>query len=242
MQETATTTAIMEEEAMAERLSSLDTLYFPRSFQPSAATPSQRKSILLDLLRRDPAVFLERYGDRLTADELRQFEAKRGGGSGGGDYEAGEGGELLLGGRDEGEGAVPAPRVFGEVSGREREGDGAAGERWSETLLRRCEEAVLVEKIRAEQMRLGVDEKDWVNPNGVNNARAGEETHKKTRLSEAEMQDQMENFTYIMQQKFLSGEDTEHLDYSKIDNDETLDDHWLREADLDAEDKYFSED
>ena len=61
-------------------------------------------------------------------------------------------------------------------------------------------------------------------------------------LSAAEMQDQMDQFTYIMQQKFLLGEDSEYLDYSKIDNDETLDDHWQREANHDAEDKYFSED
>lgn len=48
---------------------------------------------------------------------------------------------------------------FQDVSGR---GMARPGERWSETLLRRCEEAVLVEKIRAEQRRLGVAEKDWV--------------------------------------------------------------------------------
>ena len=57
-----------------------------------------------------------------------------------------------------------------------------------------------------------------------------------------EMQDRMDQFTYIMQEKFLSGEDQEHLDYSKIDDDETLDDHWLREANHDAEEKYFAED
>jgi len=45
-----------------------------------------------------------------------------------------------------------------------------------------------------------------------------------------------------MQQKFLLGEDCEHLDYSKIDNDQTLDDHWQREANHDAEEKYFAED
>lgn len=61
-------------------------------------------------------------------------------------------------------------------------------------------------------------------------------------LSEADMQDQMDQFTYIMHQKFLLGEDNEHLDYSKIDNDETLDDHWLREANDDAEEKYFDQD
>lgn len=61
-------------------------------------------------------------------------------------------------------------------------------------------------------------------------------------ISEEEMQDHMEQFTQIMQHKFLAGEDTEYLDYSKIDNDERLDDHWTREANYDAEEKYFEED
>ncbi|PRQ27773.1 hypothetical protein RchiOBHm_Chr6g0308851 [Rosa chinensis] len=53
----------------------------------------------------------------------------------------------------------------------------------------------------------------------------------------------MDQFTYIMHEKFLLGEDHEYLDYSKIDNDETLDDHWQqREANHDAEEKYFDED
>lgn len=61
-------------------------------------------------------------------------------------------------------------------------------------------------------------------------------------LSAEETQDMMEQFTCFMQQKFLSGEDHQHFDYSKIDNDETLDDHWLREVSQDAEEKYFAED
>lgn len=61
-------------------------------------------------------------------------------------------------------------------------------------------------------------------------------------LSAEEMGDMMGQFTYIMHQKFLAGEDHQHLDYSKIDDDVTLDDHWLREANHDAEDKYFAED
>lgn len=36
------------------------------------------------------------------------------------------------------------------------------GERWSETLLRRCEEAEITEKIRGEQKRRGVDRREWV--------------------------------------------------------------------------------
>lgn len=61
-------------------------------------------------------------------------------------------------------------------------------------------------------------------------------------ISAEELQDLMDQFTYLMQQRFLLGEDGEHLDYSKIDNDEALDDHWQREANYDAEEKYFEED
>jgi len=61
-------------------------------------------------------------------------------------------------------------------------------------------------------------------------------------LSAEELEDRMNQFTYIMQQKFLLGEDHEHQDYSKIDNDETLDDHWQREANIDAEERYFADD
>lgn len=61
-------------------------------------------------------------------------------------------------------------------------------------------------------------------------------------LSPEEMEDQLEQFTSVMQEKFLSGQDSEHMDYPQIDNDEMLDDHWSREANYDAEDKYFNED
>lgn len=36
----------------------MEDLYFPRAVQPTAVNPPQRKSILLDLLSRDVAVFL----------------------------------------------------------------------------------------------------------------------------------------------------------------------------------------
>ncbi|GLT91163.1 hypothetical protein SLE2022_090640 [Rubroshorea leprosula] len=60
-------------------------------------------------------------------------------------------------------------------------------------------------------------------------------------VSSEDMQDGMDQFTYIMQQTFLSGGDHQYLDYSKIDEVETLDDHWLREANHDAEEKYFAD-
>ena len=48
---------------------------------------------------------------------------------------------------------------FQDLSGRSM---ARPGERWSETLMRRCEEARLVAKIREQQQRLGVSQKDWV--------------------------------------------------------------------------------
>lgn len=62
-----------------------------------------------------------------------------------------------------------------------------------------------------------------------------------TSLSAEEMQDRMDQFTTVMQQKFLAGEDHEYFDYSSIDEDVTLDDHWMREANEDAEEKYFAD-
>lgn len=61
-------------------------------------------------------------------------------------------------------------------------------------------------------------------------------------VCDGSMQERMDSFTRIMQEKFLSGEDTEHVNYHTIDNDQTLDDHWLVEVARDAEDKYFEED
>ncbi|CAK9198515.1 unnamed protein product [Sphagnum troendelagicum] len=61
-------------------------------------------------------------------------------------------------------------------------------------------------------------------------------------LSDAEIADKMEDFTRVMQEKFLSGGDSEHADYAQIDNDVTLDDDWMVEISRDAEEKYFEED
>ncbi|XP_024011006.1 coiled-coil domain-containing protein 97 isoform X2 [Eutrema salsugineum] len=80
----------------------------------------------------------------------------------------------------------------------------------------------------------------FTDSNGSSNNR--EQNDRATFLPPEEMQDLMDQFISIMHQKFLSGEDHQHLDYTKIDNDETLDDHWLREVGLDAEEKYFGED
>lgn len=303
-------------ESITSRLSCLDHLYFPRALQSNAATPSQRKSILLDLLSRDAAVFLERYGSELTSDELGEFDPLNN------DYEINWHlknlrskmnptsedlrsrsvavknrrlaylNRLIHDGHYFSEDAMRErePYLHHEYVGKFRdlsERDMARpGERWSETLMRRSEEAVLIAKIREEQQRLGVAEREWIgnernqqqeeeeeeedgeedddededeavkNASWVarstemvvnhsaasNSAHSPAEHNQEVAPSVEETQDLMEQFTYIMQQKFLSGEDHQHFDYSKIDTDETLDDHWLREVSQDAEEKYFAED
>nr|KYP51481.1 hypothetical protein KK1_026639 [Cajanus cajan] len=280
--ETKTTTMSEEaKERISERLSCLENLYFPRALQSTVTLPSQRKAIFRDLLSRDVALFLERYGSQLTCNELSEFDSMKD------DYEINwhvkrlrsimspTSEELRLRSvtvknrrRAYLDKLVCAGHYFSEDAMREREpylhheyvgkfqdqsGRGMArpGERWSETLMRRCEEAALVAKIRGEQQRMGVPERDWVGnerrhlneANVIDNAASDPaRVSREPTLSAEELEERMNQFTYIMQQKFLLGEDREHLDYTKIDNDETLDDHWQREANIDAEERYFADD
>ncbi|XP_020579075.1 coiled-coil domain-containing protein 97 [Phalaenopsis equestris] len=291
-------------EGIAGRLAAIDGLYFPggiRSQQPDA---SQRKAALLDLISRDAPIFLERYGTVLNYNELSAFDVLRSEYEVGwyvdrlrrslvpteADSRA-KSATVRNRRRAYMERLIRGGEYFSEDSMREREPYlhheyvgrfqdpvvrvlSRPGEKWSETLMRRCEEAMLVKKIRDEQQRLGVARKDWVGgadageeasedddaseeernemelPSSSSKAREddtnanGEELAElpNNALSTEEMQEQMDQFTYIMHQKFLAGEDTEHLDYSAIDNDEGLDDHWIKEANHDAEEKYFDED
>ncbi|XP_074304013.1 uncharacterized protein LOC141638499 [Silene latifolia] len=312
-------------EQISERLSTFDNLYFPRALLQNASSPQLRKSLLLDLLSRDVAVFLERYGPQLTSQELQEFDVLKD------DYEINwhiKHLRRLLSPTSEQrrlqsltvknrrraymDKLVSEGHYFSEDSMREREpylhheylgkfqdpyGRSMArpGERWSDTLMRRAEEAILLRKIRSEQQRLGVPESEWVGNegrkedeeemeeeeedeeeededsdeedndtdgvdasrissssqveavNGQNEANDGVPSTslgnvERPTLSPTEMQEQLDQFTYIMQQKFLSGQDREHFNYSNIDEDQTLDDHWLKEANHDAEEKYFAED
>ncbi|WOL12964.1 Coiled-coil domain-containing protein [Canna indica] len=348
-------------EDISERLASLDGLYFPGAMQRAVPDPAQRKSALLDLLSRDAPIFLERYGAELTSDELREFDKLRKDYEVGWHLnllnrrrnptaEDDRARSVTVKNRRRAymERLVQDGEYFSEDAMREREPylhheylgkfqDPAGrslsrpGERWSDTLMRRCEEAMIVEKIRGEQQRLGVDMREWVGGGAEEvevyeeeeeddeeqdddgdddddddddtvklEHRFGEIQEEKSKpiskkekesysdmvveedkvpegndgksisvspkmdeqdaaaandtclasavrpfeqiLSAEEMQDQLEQFTHIMQQKFLAGEDTTYLDYSLIDNDERLDDHWIKEANYDAEEKYFEED
>ncbi|KAG8634252.1 hypothetical protein MANES_17G024600v8 [Manihot esculenta] len=179
-------------ESITERLSAMENLYFPRALQSNATHPSNRKSLLLDLLSKDVAVFLERYGAKLTWEELGEFDMLNN------DYEINWHLKNLRSKVSPTSDELKSRSVkvknrrlaylnrlihdgtyFSEEAMREREpylhhefvgkfqdpsarGMARRGERWSETLMRRSEEAILVSKIRAEQQRLGVAERDWV--------------------------------------------------------------------------------
>ncbi|KAL0326617.1 UNVERIFIED_CONTAM: hypothetical protein Sangu_1739700 [Sesamum angustifolium] len=180
-------------ESITERLSLMEDLYFPLKVQPSvAANPSHRKSLLIDLLSTDAAVFLERYGSKLSLEELSQFDVLKD------DYEINWHlnhlrsvinptveerksklakiknrrlaymDKLMLDGHYFSEDAMRErePYLHHEYVGKFQDPSGRSmarpGERWSETLMRRSEEAILVEKIRGEQQRLGVAQSDWV--------------------------------------------------------------------------------
>ncbi|CAN6215198.1 unnamed protein product [Urochloa humidicola] len=279
-------------------------------------SPPRRQAELRALLARDAPLFLERYGSTLSADELAAFDALgadyevgwhlrrlRAAAAGAPPSAARVRNRrrayldrLVCEGEYFSEEAMRErePYLHHEYLGRFQDPLGRAmarpGERWSETLMRRAEEAVIVEKIRGEQIRRGVDPSEWVGggpeeameeqeeeeeeeeedeeeeqsmkeeetevvkpiatevvangaaPVDSNNGGGSVAGTSNQTLSFEEMQDQLEQFTSLMQQKFLSGEDTEHMDYSQIDNDEMLDDHWSREANYDAEEKYFEED
>ncbi|XP_031482242.1 uncharacterized protein LOC116252244 isoform X2 [Nymphaea colorata] len=97
------------------------------------------------------------------------------------------------------------------------------------------DEEMEVDKGRVASASVKVDEE------ACNSSASAGEEHLEEEISAVEMQDRMDQFTRIMQQKLLSGEDT-HLDYTKIDDDVTLDDHWMKEVTYDAEEKYFAED
>lgn len=61
------------------------------------------------------------------------------------------------------------------------------------------------------------------------------------REGEAKRAGKVQELVKEMKARFLAGEE-EDVDYGAIDADDSLDEHWAREAQQDAEDKYFDED
>lgn len=58
----------------------------------------------------------------------------------------------------------------------------------------------------------------------------------------AEHAQNSDDFMALMQQRFLSGADHEHVDYAAIDKNARLDDDWAAQAEEDAQEKYFDAD
>lgn len=79
------------------------------------------------------------------------------------------------------------------------------GERWSETLMRRSEEAFLLEKIRGEQQRLGVARSDWVG----NEREMQEEESEEEESDEEEEKDKSETEAVVEKEKTEIVEDVE---------------------------------
>lgn len=60
--------------------------------------------------------------------------------------------------------------------------------------------------------------------------------------NEGERAERVAAFGRVMRERFLAGgEAAAHVDYEAVDSDATLDDHWVRVADADAEDAYFGQ-
>lgn len=278
-------------------------------------SPLEVKDLLTALLSRDPAIFLERYGSKLKTEELQEFEVlkddyavnwhlrhlksildptteeKRSHAVTAKNRRLAYMERLIQDGQYFSEDAMRerAPLLHHEYVGRFQDptsrGFARPGERWSETLMRQSEEARIVQQIKEEQERLGIQEEETDEEEEGGGERGEEEEeeeeedstsdeemgkndnanddeniathqeiispserlvsdarHPKKTLSYEELQMKMEHFTRIMQEKFLSGADTEHVDYAYIDNNVSLDDHWLREITQDAEEKYFDDD
>lgn len=321
---------------ICERLSRLPDLYLPHALATRAESVTQieRKDHLTSLLRRDAAVFLERYGKSLNSVELQEFEALQD------DYEVNWHlkdlrssmnpsaedqrsraaivqnrrlaymNRLVQDGQyfSEDSMRMRSPLIHYEHVGQFQDPairDPAVrpGERFSDTLIRRSEEAYIQERLREERVAAGIpveepveetieeDESDFEEeydtesedeeespqraqenvpdsrashgtdsqgqisqdefPGETSNEEApqpsesmeAEETAPSSQyLSPAELGDKMEDLTRVMQEKFLSGMDSEYVDYERIDNDAALDDDWMPEITRDAEDKYFDED
>ena len=60
-------------------------------------------------------------------------------------------------------------------------------------------------------------------------------------ISQEEYVERAEYFERVMREHFLAGAD-EDFDYAAVDGDDRLDEHWRKEIDQDAEDRYFDED
>jgi hypothetical protein len=123
-----------------------------------------------------------------------------------------------------------------------REGDGEA------TVGRRREEGKDGEEVgqhetgaRDSLPRAGQEEGLEPGVGGTEGAHAGTEAVNGTvHISAQQQAENREEFLSIMKARFLAG-DEEGVNYDVIDKDASLDEHWAKEEQQDAEDKYFDD-
>lgn len=83
------------------------------------------------------------------------------------------------------------------------------GERWSDTLMRRSEEAIIISKIRGEQQRLGVAENDWV----------GNERLQEDEMEENEEEEEMEEIEEEEEEEDARVEDSNGALTNEVEQD-----------------------
>ncbi|KAG7532391.1 hypothetical protein ISN45_Aa08g000800 [Arabidopsis thaliana x Arabidopsis arenosa] len=122
-------------------------------------------------------------------------------------------------------------------------------ERWSETLMRRAEEAKLVTRIREEESKQEKEEEEAKNPPESSSSLGkatdilhDREQNNKVDTLTARGDARYDGSVHINHAtKVLIGRRSSTFVLHRVKHDETLDDHWLREIGLDAEEKYFGE-
>eukprot|EP00898_Chlorokybus_atmophyticus_P008576 jgi/Chlat1/871/Chrsp107S01318 len=246
-----------------------------------ATAAAGKEKYLVELVGRDPAVFLERYGRLLLPQELRAFTELED------NYEVSwhlrhlapadsrarrtevKNRRLAYLRRLEASGTYFAeeamrerrPALYEQYIGqyqtpaeRQRVATRAIGGRLSDFILRQQHEAQINARMREEQQRMDQateefesdsDEEAEASPSHQEASTATDQPATDSTLPTVSAEERLsmaEDFTSLMKQKFLAGDDMEFLNYRHIDDDATLDDDWLKDADRDAEDKYFDED
>jgi hypothetical protein len=130
-------------------------------------------------------------------------------------------------------GILPAPGAIA----REGDGEVAVGRRREEG------EEVGQRETGAGNRLPPAGEREGLEPGvgGTDGAHAGTEAVNGTvHISAQQQAENREEFLSIMKARFLAG-DEEGVNYDAIDKDASLDEHWAKEEQQDAEDKYFDD-
>lgn len=239
---------------LASRLALLPELALPASYLRATPDPNyhQRETYLRELLEQQPALFLERHVRDLTLSEREFFDPLRG------DYEvnhwlssveesAKPSFQLCRNRRlaymqtvlmhegyfDEHEIFLRAPDVYEVHLGpykppRPDTSQPAALATW---FLEQQDAAAAQERQRRRDADAPEEEEE---DDEVEQVQPGDAALSERRPVPAELLD-------AMQQRFLCGLDGEHVDYSRIDFDAGLDEHFAATRQRDAEDAYFAE-